>query len=297
MNDVELKKVVAEVVRRLLAGEHAAPCSSEVVTSRAETVRQASQITQVTSSTKRTSSVVPTTSLSAIGGVSGFPIRPTSEVTKNSPSNSDTLTCDSQLLTLGTFAKGLEGVRHLIIAPKAVITPSLKEELHRRGIEVERRASGRAPQNVTTKAGKPVAVSSVEARPTGRLLVIELDCSQKNHWAKAIAQAAGTIDHLACASLSQALDAVASHVSRGEQLAVILTRQAAAVACAANRNNAVRAAATGSIDTVATVTRSMAANVLAIDPSQHSRHTLQAMTRQFLKAPTREIRTEFEGHV
>jgi ribose 5-phosphate isomerase RpiB len=93
------------------------------------------------------------------------------------------------------------------------------------------------------------------------------------------------------------LDAVASHVSRGEQLAVILTRQAAAVACAANRNNAVRAASTGSIDAVATVTRSMAANVLTIDPSQHSRHTLQAMTRQFLKAPTREIRTEFEGHV
>jgi hypothetical protein len=53
-----------------------------------------------------------------------------------------TLTIDDRVVSLTTLEGRLEGVQQLMVEPKAVVTPSVRDELRARKIELVRMSSG-----------------------------------------------------------------------------------------------------------------------------------------------------------
>ena len=61
------------------------------------------------------------------------------QVTANPQS---TLTIDERVVSLATLQGKLEGIQQLQVEPKAVVTPSVRDELRQRKIELVRMPSG-----------------------------------------------------------------------------------------------------------------------------------------------------------
>jgi hypothetical protein len=54
----------------------------------------------------------------------------------SSPANGVDLAIDGRLVTLRTIEGRLSGIKRLVVGPRAVITPAVKDELRQRQIEV-----------------------------------------------------------------------------------------------------------------------------------------------------------------
>ena len=170
-------------------------------------------------------------------------------------SGKGTLSIDDKVVTLNSVDSRLDGLRRLIVQRKAVVTPALRDELSKRGIELDRGGSGGSMRRETT-------VSIVRCHLTK-------------------APALPGIEDVAAASLEALVRLVSERVADPTRRVIVLIGQTALALCALNRQKPVRAALAGSIDAVQTASRTISANVLVVDPAHLGRVQIMGLVRAF----------------
>ncbi len=253
MNPTNLEPIIAEVIRRLMAAAEAPDsCSAEVIQQ-------------------------PTSSLSSIGGTSGLPV--TIAKTKQQPDaprpgrsdSSDVLSCEERLLTLATLEGKLAGLRRLVVHRKAIVTPALKEELSRRGIELDR--------------GGIKGVKKCDAA----ISVVRFDAERAPSL-----HGLGLAEDVVMKSLAAAAQAVTQQLANANRLVVLLTRQSAAALIALNRQSHIRAALVSNVESVRMAVKQVAANVLVVEPGHLGRVQITALLRAFENEGLRSIPSELK---
>lgn len=264
MTMTEVEQIVAEVVRRL---------QTAVATSAASSSPSNNGGATDDGELKR-----PTTSLASIGGTSGLPI--TFAKTKRKPdaprevrgaNAGDVLTSQDRLLTLATLEGKLDGLRRLVVHRKAIVTPSLREELSRRGIELDRGGA-----NGAKRAEVAVGVVRFDAERAPSL------------------HGLGLAEDVTAKSAASLVKLVTKQLGNNDRIVVVLTKQTMVALCALNRSSVVRAAIATNVDSVRTAVRSIAANVLVVDPGHLGRVQVSALLRAFENEGIRNVPSELK---
>jgi hypothetical protein len=258
MNPQDVQHIVLEVLRRLQAEGGALPAALDDA-----------------------GPAQPTTSLASVGGTSGLPVSfaktkytptdaaPRAEL-KSRGDDDGVLLCDDRLLTLAKLESRLDSLRRVIVRRNTVITPSVKEELSRRNIAIER--DGARPGT----------------DPSFALSVVRYDADR----APAL-HGLGLAEDVHAKTLAVLVNQVASHLASGQRHVLVLTRQTALVACVLNRAATVRAAIVQNVEGVKNASRSLAANVLVVDPRALGRVQIAALLRAFenegLRSPPADL--------
>ena len=177
-----------------------------------------------------------------------------------------------RVVTLSELTGKLASIRRLIVPPKAVVTPAVRDELHRQNVSLafalpaDERAGG-SPRLVLVTAGRRFDPAKLIAAVGREGIVVESHASD---------------------CLIAATDLLAGEVASGETLGLLLTRHPAAAVCLANRHRGVRAASAADVATVAAAVQSVGANVLVIAPSVAGPIQQKQMIVEFCGSGTRD---------
>jgi hypothetical protein len=165
------------------------------------------------------------------------------------------------VITQALLAETLNGSPQVRISAKAILTPTARDFIRQRGIQIIRETASTKPpasirwQVITTRSN-PQITAALESLPK---LGIAIDLVLVGLPAEAAAQAISTL-------------------CRGEAAQVVVfADQPELVACLANRNERVRAAAAASAAAIERVRIAMQANLIAVDPESRSLHELKRM--------------------
>jgi len=169
------------------------------------------------------------------------------------------------VVTQAVLAEASHGAKQIRIGPAAILTPSARDFVRKHGIEVIREtlshsaATGLRWQVIAT-ASTPDVIAAVEGLK-GRGISTDF-----------------RLVGLPAEAASQAISAVC----RGEAVKVVVfTTQPELVACLANRNEQLRAAAIADVAASERVQRTLNPNLLAIDSSAKGVHELKALLKTF----------------
>jgi hypothetical protein len=169
------------------------------------------------------------------------------------------------VITQALLSETVNGSRQVRISPQAILTPSARDFVKQQGIKIIRETASAKSSSVSrwqviVTRSNPQITAAVESLPQ---LGIAFDLRLLGLPAEAAAQAT-------------------SALCRGESAQIVVfTDQPELVACLANRNDRVRAAAAGSVAAVERVRISMQANLIAIDPESRNTHELKALLKAF----------------
>ncbi|HUT09970.1 MAG TPA: hypothetical protein VMY42_05705 [Thermoguttaceae bacterium] len=194
------------------------------------------------------------------------------------PTNGElVITC--RVVTLSEVADRLDAIHRLVVPPKAVLTPAVRDELQRRNIAID--FAEAAPERtagslrlVLIAVGKrvdPAALAAVLRHEGLNLEQHSFDC------------------------LIAATDRLAAEVVRPDTLGLLLTGHTAAALCLANRHGGVRAVSGSDARAVSTAATSVGANLLAIDPAIGSLHQLKQMVTEFTRGGVRPCPEVFQA--
>ena len=190
----------------------------------------------------------------------------------------DTLILSCRVVTMSEVAGKLESIRRLIVPPKAVVTPAVRDELHR--------------QNVSLAFATP---ADDRPRELPRLVLVT---AGRRLDATALIDAIGrqgiAAQPHASDCLIAATDLLAGKVSRSDTLGLLITRHPAAAICLANRHQSVRAASAIDVATVAAAVESVGANVLVLDPTLIGPVQQKQIVTKFCCGGTRECPEVFQ---
>ena len=244
MNPIDLEQIVAEVVRRLTA-----------------------VVGNASSSTQAEGPKQPTISLAALGRTSGMPVALAKS--KRAESSNEVFNSEERLLTLATLDGKLEGLRRLVVHRKAIVTPALREELSRRGIELDR-----GGLKGTKKAEVAIAVVRFNAEHAPSLPGL------------------GLAEDVSVKSVGSLVKKVKEQLDQADRMVVVLTRQASVALCVLNRISTVRAALATNVESVRGAVKAIAANVLIVDPAHLGRVQLSALLRACENEGVRPVPSE-----
>lgn len=182
------------------------------------------------------------------------------------------LALSGRVITLADVEDRLEGVRRVVLQPRAVVTPAVRDLLQQRGISVFYGGPQRAPNDPTAKAGQlaPLVVLLV----TRRVTVQQLD--------NLLRPEGITAEYEVFECLIRATERTAELCRQGK-LVVLVTRHVAAGTCLANRLKGVRAIWGRNAQDVAPDATSIGANVLVADLNA-GLFGIKRMVRQFVLA-------------
>ena len=159
---------------------------------------------------------------------------------------------EDRIVTLNSVDGRLDGLRRLIVQRKAIVTPALRDELSKRGIELDRSGSMR----------REATVSIIRCHQTKAPVV-------------------PAVEDVTATSLEALIRLVGERVTDPTRRVLVLIGQTALALCALNRQKAVRAALASNIDTVRAASRAIAANVLVVDPTHLGRVQIMGLVRAF----------------
>jgi hypothetical protein len=168
-----------------------------------------------------------------------------------------------QVVTQSLLAESVNGAKQVRIGPAAILTPSARDFIRNHGIEIIRESSSRS-----TSTGIRWQVIATVSTPETAAVVEGL-------------RARGISADLRLVGLpAEAASQAISAVCRGEAAKVIVfTSQPEVVACLANRNDRLRAAAVADVAAGERVQKTLNPNLLAIDPSAKGVHELKALLK------------------
>lgn len=172
------------------------------------------------------------------------------------------ITMAANVITGETIRQSAGTTRRIRVAARAILTPTARDFIRERGIEVVRAPAAARPvaascQVIVTSAPPQVAAALAALRSGGFHL-----------------------DERLLGSAQEAADQSVSALSRGEAaIVVVLTGEPERVACLANRNGAVRGAPVRDGGMLAALRASFDPNLFTIDPAGRSQFDL----RQLLK--------------
>jgi hypothetical protein len=191
---------------------------------------------------------------------------PASKSTTLAACEDGALTVTSRVVTVAEVGDKLGAVRRLIVPPKAVITPSVRDELHRR--------------NVTLVYGQPCApAGSVRLRS----VVTTLGSYDPGSLVAALHDEPVTVELRRHHCLVAATDELATELAKPDTVGVIVSDSPATAICLANRQCGVRAVWGVDPARLTSDLDSVGANLLVVDPQAAGPFRLKQMVTQFCR--------------
>lgn len=176
------------------------------------------------------------------------------------------LTVSARVVTLAELEGRLEGIRELIAPAKAVITPAARDLLRQKKIDV----GYAVPSKAAAEPRLPLVVGVAETKFDATSL------------ARAMVREGTTVEPLTKTGLAHVVREICDEAAKGGKLGLLLTSEAAASLCLANRRPGVRAVAATSVAATPRAVRSVGANVLVVDPIGRGAFELQRIASQFV---------------
>jgi hypothetical protein len=175
------------------------------------------------------------------------------------------LVLSGRVVTMAEVAGRLESVRRLVVLRQAVVTPAVRDELLCRGIALARADSARG--HLAAVIRLVVMASGTEFRPAGLM--------------SALAGEGFDVELQTSDCLIDAADQLADELAKPNTLGVLLTADAAAGLCLANRLRGIRAVADAS------AADAVGANLLIVDPKASNFFQLKQMVAEFCRGGVR----------
>jgi len=171
---------------------------------------------------------------------------------KTSPAGpaSKELIVSEKVISATQLEKQLAGVERLIVPRGAVITPMARDLLREKNVAV-----ASAVSRATTTSDKKQLVLAFDT---------DHELKSLTNW---IADTGISHERLPKTELTAAIDQLCQRVTSNNALGMIITHKTTAALCLANRHRGIRAALAASIDAVTEAAKSIAANVLIVDPT------------------------------
>ncbi|HIQ21114.1 MAG TPA: hypothetical protein EYH34_07760 [Planctomycetes bacterium] len=183
------------------------------------------------------------------------------------PADHDTLILSASVVTMAHVDGRLEGIRFVAVPQRAVVTPAVRDELHRRQVTLvyrdEPKAKGTPPVRLV------VGVLGSRFDPRGLLAALEGEPVQVE------------LERYDC--LVAATDALAAALAQPNTLGVLVTTHPAAALCLANRHRGVRAVWGVEPSRLDECLGDVGANLLVVHPGMSGPFLLRRMVTQFCR--------------
>jgi hypothetical protein len=190
--------------------------------------------------------------------------------------HSNDLVIDTRVVTLESIAGRLNGAKQLVVTPGALVTPSVRDELRRRGIELKQ-------ESAVKKCSSLAPVLLVVGRASQDLdLAVQM-----------LRQEGIDVKTESTHCLIKATDMLAAAVA-ARSLGVLWTRHTAVAMCLANRNKNLRAVLAASVAATAAAVAAVGANVLVVDPTAGTMYERKQVLRAFCLGGIRECPEELK---
>ena len=259
--DIDVDQVVREVLARLgLAPAPASETSCKPATVEEDKAKEAGTLR------------VPSAASSASGGRH---VERACYFTDGEPSgrsaSQETLTVSERVVSLAGLNGRLEGVRQLVVPPRAIVTPSVRDELRRRRIALV--------------FGPPATAA---AGGDGCLVLMAAGSFDPTSLAAAIAAEGLAVDVHRSSCVIAATDRLASRLAKEKTVGLLATDHLAAGLCLANRLPGVRAVLGANAATIAAEASSVGANLLVASPTVLGPAQLARMAVEFCRRASHE---------
>jgi len=175
----------------------------------------------------------------------------------------DEVTILDRVITAEVLLRDLRGARRVVIAPKALLTPTANDVIRSRRLEVVRQSA------------QPRATGGVRRR---WLVLIGQSLPAVSSALTTWRSSGGTVENSLVGTASEAATRAISAVCRGEADEVlVLSAQPESVACLANRNEAVRGVVLADVASVSRLRESLRPNVWVVDATPRGGFDLSSL--------------------
>ncbi len=176
---------------------------------------------------------------------------------------------EAKVITLDTLKKFNQP--EIVVLPQAVVTPAARDELKKRNIRLVRHSGPVASQSQPTNANAKLLAANFGADYQAKTL------------AQLVTAWGANLEQHPATALPQVLATHSDRVVRESAKAIWFTSQPAHAVCLANRHAGVWAVTASDEATALAALRSVAANVLVIDPQGKSQFALRKIIEAFAK--------------
>ena len=187
------------------------------------------------------------------------------------PYDKSQLIVTQRVVSLAGLNGRLGGIRQLVVPPRAIVTPSVRDELRRRQIALV--------------YGPPAAAAKADE---GRLVLMAAGRFDPASLAAAIAAEGLAVDVQRSDCLMAACDRLASQLVQEQTVGLLATDYTTAGLCLANRLPGLRAVLGASPATIAAEASSVGANLLVASPAVLGPVQLKQMAVQFCRQASHE---------
>ncbi len=191
------------------------------------------------------------------------------------------LAVPSQVVTMAELEGRLQGVGRLVVSPQAVLTPSVRDELHRKNITLVYDPSAPVPSAGGVRLVMIVLGARFDPAPLTRALQSE-GIQVEMHRADC---------------LVAATDQLAAEVVKPDTLGLVASAYPAVALCLANRHRGVRAVLGVDAATVSPDAASVGANLLVVNPGTTSFFQMKQMVSRFCREGPRECPEVLRGRL
>jgi hypothetical protein len=172
---------------------------------------------------------------------------------------------DSRVVTLELIAGRLQGAKQLLVPPAALVTPSVRDELRRKGVALIRGSSA----------------AGLRKEAPGLLLVVGRTRQNPTAAVQTLAQEGIRVQTETSDCMIASTDKLAAAVAAGQWLGVLWTQHTAAGLCLANRQPGIRAVLATGVSATAAAISAVGANVLVVDPTVGTDYGKKQILRDF----------------
>jgi ribose 5-phosphate isomerase RpiB len=177
------------------------------------------------------------------------------------------LRLNQRVVTMAALANRLDGLKEVVVASGTLVTPSVRDELRKRGVALT------------------VATDGMDSGPQGGSLLVGVagNADKAGALLAAIRAEAGDAERFDRDCVIEVAWNVAQTIVAEKRIGLVLTRKPAVAVCLANRQPSVRAAWAVNVASVKESLQTIGANLLVINPDLHSLFELRGMVREFVQ--------------
>lgn len=178
------------------------------------------------------------------------------------------LVLTARVVSLEEIKRQVKGIRRLVVAQRAIVTPAVADLLKEHEIELVRQTQEKTSPRVSVTLIVGMAETAFEPSAVN----------------EAMTKSGVRVERLAKSGLTSVVREMADGVGRGGSLGLLLTGRTAAAVCLANRTRGVRAVTGMDAASVKHAVGDAAANLLALDPTAIGPWAVRRMVAIFCEA-------------
>ena len=164
--------------------------------------------------------------------------------------NESDLVIAERVVSLATIGERLAGKKRLLVQPKAVVTPAVRDELRKRGVRLER----------TTETERSPTCSSK--------LMVTIGCSSPAAERLAAQARQSGCDTNQCSDAQAATKKIGQHLREDGATAVWLSNTPLLAQTLANRDGSIRACVAHNVTEVQSAITAIGTNLVVVDPDR-----------------------------